>query len=192
MIRSRCDTHVHIVGPIERYPQVSTRTYQAGPASLDELNLYSAVVARQIGQFDHAFRTMANGARPLGWHVEIIATPMVLAQSATTISSAGVPLVIDHYGPHGAAEPESPEGQRLLELFALSHVWVKLSPPYRVGNDPMNTRPNQAWLAAIFGIAADQCNWGSDWPHTPYTPAWRAPRCRTRSALSVTVLWAVG
>ena len=37
MIHSRCGTHVHIVGPIERYPQVPTRTYQAGPAPLDEL-----------------------------------------------------------------------------------------------------------------------------------------------------------
>jgi predicted TIM-barrel fold metal-dependent hydrolase len=33
----RCDTHVHIVGPIGRYPQLPSRTYLAGVAPLDEL-----------------------------------------------------------------------------------------------------------------------------------------------------------
>ena len=33
----RCDSHVHIVGPVGRYPQVPERTYLAGPAPLDEL-----------------------------------------------------------------------------------------------------------------------------------------------------------
>ncbi len=33
----RCDTHVHIVGSADRYPQVPERTYLAGPAPLDEL-----------------------------------------------------------------------------------------------------------------------------------------------------------
>jgi predicted TIM-barrel fold metal-dependent hydrolase len=33
----RCDSHVHIVGPVDRYPQVPERTYLAGPAPLDEL-----------------------------------------------------------------------------------------------------------------------------------------------------------
>ena len=31
----RCDSHVHIVGPSARYPQVAERTYLAGIASLD-------------------------------------------------------------------------------------------------------------------------------------------------------------
>jgi predicted TIM-barrel fold metal-dependent hydrolase len=33
----RCDSHVHIIGPITRYPQLATRTYLAPPASLDAL-----------------------------------------------------------------------------------------------------------------------------------------------------------
>ena len=33
----RCDSHVHIVGPPDRYPQVPERTYLAGVAPLDEL-----------------------------------------------------------------------------------------------------------------------------------------------------------
>lgn len=33
----RCDSHVHIVGPADRYPQVANRTYLAGVATLEEL-----------------------------------------------------------------------------------------------------------------------------------------------------------
>jgi predicted TIM-barrel fold metal-dependent hydrolase len=34
----RCDSHVHFVGPLGRYPQVPTSTYVARPASLEELH----------------------------------------------------------------------------------------------------------------------------------------------------------
>jgi predicted TIM-barrel fold metal-dependent hydrolase len=44
---------------------------------------------------------------------------------------------------------------------------MKLSAPYRVSNNPLETRPEAAWLAAILEVAADRCVWGSDWPHTP-------------------------
>src|SRR4051812_3819790 len=37
MSHMRCDSHAHIVGANDGYPQVSTRTFQAGPAPLDEL-----------------------------------------------------------------------------------------------------------------------------------------------------------
>src|SRR5439155_6934047 len=33
----RCDSHVHIVGPIQKYPQVPERTYLAGVASVETL-----------------------------------------------------------------------------------------------------------------------------------------------------------
>ena len=230
----RCDSHVHIVGAIERHPQVSTRTYQAGPAPLDvlqrlgqerdiarfilvqpsfygtdntlllegldalqgngrgvavidpactspdeltafakhgvcglRLNLYRAAAGRQVGGIDRVFKAMADIAAPLGWHVEIIATHDLLTDNAAAIADAGVTVVIDHYGLYGVATPHSAEGERLLALFALPHVWVKLSGTYRLGNDPMNTRPDPAWLAAILDAAAGRCVWGSDWPHTP-------------------------
>jgi predicted TIM-barrel fold metal-dependent hydrolase len=38
----RCDSHVHIIGPIERFPQLATRTYLALPASLDALSRAAA------------------------------------------------------------------------------------------------------------------------------------------------------
>jgi predicted TIM-barrel fold metal-dependent hydrolase len=41
----RCDSHVHIVGPLDRYPQVAERTYQADIATLKQLENVSATRA---------------------------------------------------------------------------------------------------------------------------------------------------
>lgn len=38
----RCDSHIHIVGPTDRYPQVPNRTYLAGAATIDELESSAA------------------------------------------------------------------------------------------------------------------------------------------------------
>ena len=45
----RCDCHVHVVGPIDRYPQVAERTYTAGPAPLETLQALGA--SRGIDRF---------------------------------------------------------------------------------------------------------------------------------------------
>src|SRR5215212_6643910 len=45
----RCDSHVHIVGSPERYPQLSTRTYLAGMAPLSELQRRAAT--RDVSRF---------------------------------------------------------------------------------------------------------------------------------------------
>src|SRR3954449_4026819 len=45
----RCDSHVHIVGPIGKYPQVPDRTYLAGEASVETLQRLGA--ARGITRF---------------------------------------------------------------------------------------------------------------------------------------------
>jgi len=41
----RCDSHVHIVGPYDRYPQVAERTYLADVATLKQLESVSATRA---------------------------------------------------------------------------------------------------------------------------------------------------
>lgn len=45
----RCDSHVHIVGPIKRYPQAASRSYLADIAPLAELQRRAA--ARDISRF---------------------------------------------------------------------------------------------------------------------------------------------
>ena len=228
----RCDSHVHIVGAADRYPQAAERTYLADVATLKQLervsatravrrfvivqpsfygtdntlllesldvltgrgrgvavinpemtsartlssmagqgvrglrlNLYSPL--REKAPLTDRFSAITGPAHELNWHIEVIAPLKMLAENATLLANSRVPVVIDHYGVHGGFTPEQTEGRALLGLLAMSHVWIKLSAPYRVSTNPLATRPDPAWLAAILAIAPDRCVWGSDWPHTP-------------------------
>jgi predicted TIM-barrel fold metal-dependent hydrolase len=237
----RCDSHVHVVGPLAGYPQSATRTYLALPASLDALSRSAApsgierfVVVqpsfygadntvllesldalgprgRGVAVIDPAqaskvmldgyaargvcglrlnlyspgkasgarlardFAEIADLARAMDWHVEVIAPIAILAEAAGILERADVTVVIDHYGVYGHSTPDAAVGRTLLDLLGLPHVWMKLSAPYRVGDDPLNTRPDPAWLAAILDRARKRCVWGSDWPHTPGHDAQHGP-----------------
>jgi predicted TIM-barrel fold metal-dependent hydrolase len=228
----RCDSHVHIVGPSDRYPQVATRTYLADVAALDTLraagakrgigryvivqpsfygtdnsatleavdalggqgravavldpatlseemlaehdrrgvrglriNLYSPLGSK--AQLGDAFAANAQAAQEHGWHVELIAPIGMLLDTADDLARAPVTIVIDHYGLYGTVRPQSEEGRRLLELLRQRHVWMKLSAPYRVSDNALQTQPDKEWLAAILEAAPERCVWGSDWPFTP-------------------------
>jgi predicted TIM-barrel fold metal-dependent hydrolase len=129
------------------------------------LNLYSPLKEREAAPLRIAFLAAAKVAQALGWHVEVIASLAVLLHHAAMIAGSAAPVVIDHYGVYGRSRPDSTEGRGLLELMSLPHVWTKLSAPYRVSDDPLATRPDPAWLAAILERSVDRCVWGSDWPH---------------------------
>jgi predicted TIM-barrel fold metal-dependent hydrolase len=233
-ISMRCDSHVHVVGPPDRFPQAPTRSYLAGVARLEDLrrlgaahgisrfvivqpsfygtdnqallesldalgplgrgvavvdperipgdvladfhargvrgarlNLYSTAAGRDVRNMDRSFAAMEKVAQAANWHVEVIAPIAVLAGGADVIARARVPVVIDHYGIYGGARPDGAEGRALLELMRRPHVWMKLSAPYRVSDNPLETKPDREWLAAMLAAAPDRCVWGSDWPHTP-------------------------
>jgi predicted TIM-barrel fold metal-dependent hydrolase len=237
----RCDCHAHIIGPIARYPQLTTRTYLAPPASLEELsraaapcgvsrfvvvqpsfygadnrmllealdalgrrgrgvavidlaqtseamledyaargvcglriNLYSPGKAVP-GRLARDFAATAKIANTMGWHVEVIAPIATLAEASSLLVRTDVTVVIDHYGVYGHARPDSAAARVLLEMLELPHVWIKLSAPYRVSDDPLDTRPDPSWLAAILERARERCVWGSDWPHTPAHDAQHGP-----------------
>ena len=228
----RCDSHVHIVGPPDRYPQAAERTYLADIATLKQLenvsatravrrfvivqpsfygvdnslllesldalagrgrgvavinpgvtsvrtlstyaaqgvsglriNLYSPL--REKAPLANRFSDIAGIAQELNWHVEVIAPLAMLSENVTLLENSPVPVVIDHYGVYGSLGPAEPESRVLLKLLAMPHVWIKLSAPYRVSENPLATKPDPAWLAAILAVASDRCVWGSDWPHTP-------------------------
>ena len=230
----RCDSHVHVVGPADEYPQSPTRTYLAEAAPLDKLrdlaaarqverfvivqpsfygtdntvllesldvlggrgrgvavvdpatiakatledcaargvcglrlNLYSPKKSVDRARMAATFSALADLAAAMSWHVEVIAPIEVLAEEVELLAQAAVDIVIDHYGVFGGNAPTSNAGRRVLGLLRHPHVWMKLSAPYRVSDDPLDTQPNPEWLAAILGVARGRCVWGSDWPHTP-------------------------
>jgi len=131
------------------------------------LNLYSTAAGRDVKRIDDAFTAQAAIAGTMGWHVEVIAMSEVLVGAADVLTRSPVPVVIDHYGLHGDARPQSERGRRLIDLFALPNIWIKLSAAYRVSPNTMETRPDREWLAAILKVAPGRCVWGSDWPHAP-------------------------
>jgi predicted TIM-barrel fold metal-dependent hydrolase len=219
----RCDSHLHIVGPPDRYPQVAERTYLADMATLKQLenvsttravrrfvivqpsfyggnnslllesldvlsgrgrgvavinprvtsartlatyaaqgvrglriNLYSPL--REKAPLANRFSDIAGIAHELNWHIEVIAPLPMLSENATLLENFPVPVVIDHYG---LLDPTQPESRVLLKLLAMPHVWIKLSAPYRVSANPLATKPDPAWLAAILAVAPDRRVWGS-------------------------------
>src|SRR5499427_7418919 len=218
----RCDSHVHVVGPIERYPQLPTRTYLAGPAPLNDLraraaargisrfvsvqpsfygtdntllletldslgdrgrgvavidptemsretladcasrgvrglrvNLYS-ILGSQERQLDRAFAALVEVALKMDWHIEVIAPIARMAEHFELLLRSHVPVVIDHYGVYGRSTPVTSDGRRFLELLAHRHIWIKLSAPYRVSENPLETHPNKTWLAAILALAYER------------------------------------
>jgi predicted TIM-barrel fold metal-dependent hydrolase len=129
------------------------------------INLYSPLI--ETGSLANNFVTMAAVAQAMNWHIEVIAPLAMLAASCDVLMASPATVVIDHYGVYGSLQPDSAEGQRLLELLRRPHVWMKLSAPYRSSNNALLIRPDPAWLSAILAVAMDRCVWGSDWPFTP-------------------------
>jgi predicted TIM-barrel fold metal-dependent hydrolase len=242
----RCDSHVHVVGPVATYPQLATRTYLALPAPLEELsrnaapsgvsrfvivqpsfygadntmllesldalgsrgrgvavvdpartskamldryaargvcglrlNLYSPK-GNSGGRLARDFSAVAAVAGAMGWHVEVIVPIAILAEAAGILGHAETTVVIDHYGVYGHSTPDSADGRALLDLVALPHVWMKLSAPYRVSDDPLNTRPDPAcsrpsWIAG--GSAASGAAIGRTRPATTPSTAPKSPAC---------------
>ena len=233
-----CDCHAHVVGPLDRFPQIANRNYTAPLAELvslltiartlgvtrfvivqpsfygtdnsrlfaaleelegngrgvvgidaiattasllDEyarrgvcgvrLNAYSPIsrafsASRSSGLAD-ALRVLGEKLPPNKWHIEIVSSLAALLAVESAIERSPVPIVIDHYGLPGETAPDSSDGRRLLALAQLPHVWIKLSAPYRIGSDPLESAPPTAWLQPLLKAAPTRCIWGSDWPHTP-------------------------
>jgi len=129
------------------------------------INLYSPL--GNSTPFDVAFAKTARVAKPMNWHVEVIVGIDTIAKHAELLARSEAPVVIDHYAVYGQQRPDSAAARTVLELLRQPHVWIKLSAPYRVGADPLATKPDAEWVKAITSRAAERCVWGSDWPHTP-------------------------
>ena len=132
------------------------------------MNLYSPMKAAGSKSLGDSFSAMAHLARDMKWHVQVIAPLGILLESEDLLAQSPVPVVIDHYGVYGQSRPDSGEGRRLLGLMRRPHIWMKLSAPYRQGDDdPLRTEPDREWLSAQIAAAPDRCVWGSDWPFAP-------------------------
>lgn len=111
-------------------------------------------------------RRNAERVAPLGWHVQVLTRPTVIAALGPALAALAAPLVVDHFGlPDVAAGPEQPGFAALAALVRTGRVHVKLSAIERL------TGPGRGALMAPFVGALAAANpeglvWGSDWPHT--------------------------
>lgn len=110
---------------------------------------------------------LAQRIAPLGWHLQLLMPPDVLATLGDVLRRVPVPLVFDHLGriaPEQAGK--HPAHALLLQLMGEGRAWVKLSGGYIVSATHAVDDPTLDALAASYLRAApQQVLWGSDWPH---------------------------
>nr|WP_157268168.1 amidohydrolase family protein [Azohydromonas aeria] len=160
-----------------RHRGVAVVEADVGDAALDELhaagvrgirfNLVSPVGHQ--GDAGDALRALAPRLRVRGWHVQWYARAADLARLAVLQDEAGVPFVLDHLAGLHAALPATDPAWRAAAALAAGGAWIKLSGWYRLqAVAPYAAlEPAIARAAELFGT---RTLWGSDWPHTSFSP----------------------
>jgi predicted TIM-barrel fold metal-dependent hydrolase len=157
---------VAVISPVSASHKQLADLHRGGVRGL-RANLYSPLAGKPKEPLSRLFDALTAIAHRMNWHVEVIAPLPDLLRSADCLRCSPVPVVIDHYGLYGRERPNGVDGQGLLELAGLPHVWIKLSAPYRHDKGPLNVDPDREWVEAFLRTAPDRCVWGSDWPHPP-------------------------
>lgn len=108
---------------------------------------------------------MSNMLADRGMHIQmLINAHKHIEDLSETIMGSPVPIVIDHLGwPELEAGVGEPGFQRMCQLLADGHIWVKLSGAYRLCDAPYDVA--DPFVSALVAANPDQCLWGSDWPH---------------------------
>ncbi len=114
---------------------------------------------------------LARRIAPLGWHLQLLMAPDLLAAQGPVLRRLPVPLVFDHFGRiPPALAGRHPAHALLLELLQDGRAWMKLSGGYIVSERHAVDDPALDALAAGYLRAApDRVVWGSDWPHATAT-----------------------
>ncbi len=114
---------------------------------------------------------LARRIAPLGWHLQLLMAPDLLAAQGPVLRRLPVPLVFDHFGRiPPALAGRHPAHALLLELLQDGRAWMKLSGGYIVSERHAVDDPALDALAAGYLRAApERVVWGSDWPHATAT-----------------------
>lgn len=91
-----------------------------------------------------------------------------LAQILPAILSAGVDVVVDHFGlPVGGINPKQASHKAFLDLLSNQQLWIKLSAPYRSHSSAEQAAQMLELLRSASG-GVERMLWGSDWPNTQF------------------------
>ncbi len=108
----------------------------------------------------------ARQVAPLGWHVQVLTKPVVIATLGPKLAGLATPLVVDHFGlPDLTAGPEQPDFAALVALVRTGRMLVKLSAMERLTGAGEGHRL-APYIRALVAANPQALLWGSDWPHT--------------------------
>lgn len=110
--------------------------------------------------------------KPLGWHVQMLSNPAVIASVKDLVQQSPVPVVFDHFGGADLSKGlDQPGFTDLVDLVRTGHAYVKISIPAVNMSRFAGAKPlAQALIAANF----DRILWGTDWPHPIPAPGRKA------------------
>ncbi|KAF1020044.1 MAG: 2-pyrone-4,6-dicarbaxylate hydrolase [Paracidovorax wautersii] len=114
-----------------------------------------------------SLKPLARRIAPLGWHLQVLMAPDLMAAQAEVLRQLPVPLVFDHFGRIPPALAGRHAAHALLrDLLQRGQAWIKLSGGYIVSERHSVEDPALDALAASYlRDAPDRVLWGSDWPH---------------------------
>lgn len=109
-------------------------------------------------------RPLAKRIEPLGWHIQVNATPERVLASMPAWQDVPVPVVFDHMG--HAPGVDSELFQEISKLLQADKAWVKVSGAYLdTKTGPPAYADTSAVAKAFIKEAPERMVWGSDWPH---------------------------
>jgi predicted TIM-barrel fold metal-dependent hydrolase len=148
-----------------------------GRAELDQLKEAGVVGVRLnlVGLPIPAFDTepwpdFLKNVADLDWQVEVYREARDLEGIIGPLLKAGVTVVVDHFGRlDGKLGVDDPGFRYLLTAGAQRRTWVKISAPYRNGDDGAGEAAAlKAYPMLRDSLGLDRLVWGSDWPHTQF------------------------
>jgi predicted TIM-barrel fold metal-dependent hydrolase len=159
-----------------------------GPGELSRLHAAGIRGVRLHGR-DNGLARLEQAAAlvaPLGWHVQLHVEGDLLPDLLPRLRRLPTPVVIDHFGriePRGGID--QPGFRALLALLEIGQVWVKLSAPYRLGDDLPPYERVLPFARMLIEARPDRLVWGSDWPHS----AFDGPRPDAAALLDLLAHW---
>ncbi|KQP35553.1 amidohydrolase [Pseudorhodoferax sp. Leaf274] len=148
---------------------IDAQTDEAALQALHAAGVRGARLNLSLGVTHDAAQLEALAARiaPLGWHLQLLAPPDLLAALGERLMRLPVPLVLDHFGRIAPAlAGRHPAHALVLRLLAQGRTWLKLSGGYIVSPSGRVDDSGVAALARGYLRAApERMVWGSDWPH---------------------------
>lgn len=101
----------------------------------------------------------------LGWHVQTFTNLAILTALHDVILKLPVTLVADHFGLAQASLGTDQSGfAKFLTLLRSGNIYVKISAPYRISQQP-NYNDAAPIARAMIAANPDRIVWGTDWPH---------------------------